>query len=129
LVYLFFLTIDGYERRSAEHCRSGHATPTLRSRNEAILLPRPQRGGYRRGPRRFGRGGRRRRKVCEFCSTKKRKALVIDYKYVDTLKRFLDERSRIQKARKTGTCRKHQRKLGRAIKRSREVALLPYSDD
>jgi small subunit ribosomal protein S18 len=48
---------------------------------------------------------------------------------VDTLRRFLDERSRIQKARKTGACRKHQRKLGRAIKRAREVALLPYTED
>jgi small subunit ribosomal protein S18 len=94
-------------------------------------LPRPQRGRGR--PRRYGRRPgrfrRRRRKVCEFCSTKKRKALPIDYKLTDTLRRFLDERSRIQKARKTGTCRKHQRKLGRAIKRSREVALLPYSED
>jgi len=67
--------------------------------------------------------------VCEFCAGRRRKAVIIDYKHVDTLRRFLDERSRIQKARKTGTCRKHQRKLGRAIKRAREVALLPYTED
>jgi small subunit ribosomal protein S18 len=45
------------------------------------------------------------------------------------LRHFLDERFRIKKARQTGTCRKHQRKLTRAIKRAREMALLRYTAD
>lgn len=93
------------------------------------MLPRAYRGGPRRYGRRDGRGRRRRRKVCEFCARRGRQPQVIDYKHADTLRRFLDERSRIQKARKMGTCRKHQRKLGRAIKRAREIALLPFTED
>jgi small subunit ribosomal protein S18 len=54
---------------------------------------------------------------------------VIDYKNVPMLREYLDERARIRKARQTGTCRKHQRKLSTAIKRAREIALLPYTLD
>lgn len=80
----------------------------------------------RRGGR--GRGGRgKRRKVCRFCA--ERGAVMIDYKNVNVLRQFLDERARIKKARQTGTCRKHQRKLTRAVKRAREMALLQYTAD
>jgi len=74
-----------------------------------------------------GRFRKRRRKPCRFCID--RQGAVIDYKNVRLLQEFLDDRGRIRKARQTGTCRKHQRKLSRAIKRAREVALLPYTLD
>lgn len=66
---------------------------------------------------------RKRKKHCMFCVSRDR---VPDYKNVDILREYLDERGRIRKARQTGTCRKHQNRLTRAIKRAREMALLPY---
>ncbi len=73
-----------------------------------------------------GRGTRKhRKKVCVFCVDARGK--VIDYKNVGLLKRFIDERGKIRKARAMGTCRTHQRKLSKAIKRAREMALLPYT--
>jgi small subunit ribosomal protein S18 len=50
----------------------------------------------------------------------------IDYKDVASLRRFLDERGRISKRRASGTCAMHQRAMARAIKRAREIALLPF---
>jgi small subunit ribosomal protein S18 len=70
------------------------------------------------------RGGRaKRRKVCFFTVNKIEK---IDYKDVDLLKRFVSERGKILPRRVTGTSAKYQRQLTRAIKRSRQMALLPY---
>ena len=66
---------------------------------------------------------RRRRKVCQFCADK---ATFIDYKDTAKLRRFLSERSKILPRRTTGTCAMHQRELTEAIKRSRQIALLPY---
>lgn len=79
-------------------------------------------------PERPGRpGGRRpRKKVCAFCVDK---ADFIDYKDVAKLRRFLSERSKIVPRRVTGTCARHQRELTTAIKRARQVALLPYVSD
>jgi len=73
----------------------------------------------------MAQAGRRkkRKKHCLFCIDRSR---VPDYKNVDILREYLDERGRIRKARQTGTCRKHQNQLTRAIKRAREMALLPY---
>jgi len=71
------------------------------------------------GYRRF----RPRVKVCYFC---KEKIEEIDYKDVETLKKFLTPRGKILPRRNTGVCAKHQRQLARAIKRAREMALLPY---
>jgi small subunit ribosomal protein S18 len=74
------------------------------------------------------RGGRKRRKkVCAFCADARGK--IIDYKNVGLLRRFVDERGKIRKARSMSTCRSHQRKLSTAIKRAREMALLPYTMD
>ncbi|PLY01773.1 MAG: 30S ribosomal protein S18 [Desulfuromonas sp.] len=75
----------------------------------------------RTGPprRRFGR-----RKVCRFCADKK---LRIDYKDTDTLSIFLSERGKIVPRRISGTCAEHQRKVTEAIKRARNVALLPFT--
>lgn len=84
----------------------------------------------RGGDERRGRGGprgRKRKKVCRFCVAPRQN--VIDYKNVPLLRRYLDEDSRIRKARQTGTCRKHQTRLAHAIKRAREIALLPYVPD
>jgi len=73
--------------------------------------------------RRFQKFRRPRRKVCAFCEEKGEK---IDYKNVAKLRRFLDERGRISKRRASGTCALHQRSLAIAIKRAREMALLPF---
>ena len=72
------------------------------------------------------RGGFRRKKVCQFCADK---TATIDYKDVDTLKKYVTERGKILPKRITGTCAVHQRAVTRAIKRARVVALLPYTAD
>jgi len=51
----------------------------------------------------------------------------IDYKDVETLRRYLTDRGKIKPRRQTGTCAKHQRKLAVAIKRARHLALLPFA--
>ncbi|MBQ9165534.1 MAG: 30S ribosomal protein S18 [Oscillospiraceae bacterium] len=70
--------------------------------------------------------GRKRRKVCSFCADKVES---IDYKDLGKLRRYLSERGKILPRRTTGTCAMHQRELTIAIKRSRQVALLPYVND
>ena len=72
------------------------------------------------------RGGFRKKKVCQFCADK---AEDINYKDVDTLKKYVTERGKILPKRITGTCALHQRGVTRAIKRARIVALMPYSAD
>lgn len=67
-----------------------------------------------------------RRKVCSFCVDK---VEAIDYKDVATLKKYISERGKILPRRVTGTCAKHQRELTEAIKRARQIALLPYAND
>jgi small subunit ribosomal protein S18 len=67
---------------------------------------------------------RRRRKVCNFCVEKSES---IDYKEVNRLRRYLSERAKIEPRRKTGTCARHQRMLTVALKRARQVALLPVA--
>ncbi len=74
-----------------------------------------------------GRPNRKgRRKVCTFCVEK---TAFIDYKDVAKLRRFTSERAKILPRRITGTCAKHQRELTTAIKRARQIALLPYTSD
>ncbi len=65
-------------------------------------------------------------RICQFCTDHN---LVIDYKQVETLKRFLSEDGKIRPRRQTGTCAKHQRALANAIKRARHMALLPFVGD
>lgn len=74
-------------------------------------------GGGRRG------GRQKRRKVCYFTANG---ITHIDYKDVDLLKKFISERGKILPRRVTGTNAKYQRKLTVAIKRARQMALLPY---
>ena len=68
----------------------------------------------------------RRRKVCAFCTERD---AVIDYKNPAQLRKFISERGKILPRRMTGTCARHQRQLTTAIKRARQVALLPYVSD
>jgi small subunit ribosomal protein S18 len=68
--------------------------------------------------------GSRRRKYCYFC---KEDIATVDYKDFSTLRRFMSERGKIRSRRTTGACRRHQRQVAVAIKRAREIALLPYS--
>ena len=70
--------------------------------------------------------GRKRKKVCSFCVDK---VECIDYKDVAKLRRYTSERAKILPRRTTGTCAMHQRQLTEAIKRARQVALLPYVVD
>ncbi len=65
----------------------------------------------------------KKRKRCLFCSKGLKK---VDYKDVETLKRFITERGRILPRRITGACSYHQKQLTIAIKRARYMALLPY---
>jgi small subunit ribosomal protein S18 len=65
-----------------------------------------------------------RRKVCRFCADKN---VAIDYKDPQTLKYFITDRGKIIPRRISGNCAKHQRKVGVAIKRSRMVALMPFT--
>jgi len=79
-------------------------------------------GGPRRGKRQFFR----KKKVCRFCVER---VDFIDYKKVEMLQPFLQERGKILPRRMTGTCSKHQRWLGVAIKRARNIALLPFATE
>ncbi|AEI46440.1 30S ribosomal protein S18 [Paenibacillus mucilaginosus] len=82
-----------------------------------------------RGERKFsGRGkkGGKRRKVCYFTVNKIKH---IDYKDIETLKKFISERGKILPRRVTGTSAKYQRALTIAIKRSRQICLLPYTTE
>lgn len=67
-----------------------------------------------------------RRKVCAFCVDHVES---IDYKDVARLRRFMSERAKILPRRVTGTCARHQRELTVAIKRARQIALLPFTSD
>ncbi|MBO7310531.1 MAG: 30S ribosomal protein S18 [Clostridia bacterium] len=87
-------------------------TNTVRTENTATHAARPM--------------VRRRKKVCIFCADK---VDFIDYKDSAKLRKFISERGKILPRRISGTCSKHQRELNTAIKRARQVALLPYVTD
>ena len=70
------------------------------------------------------RGRRPRRKVCSFCVDKVEE---IDYKDVAKLRRYVTERGKILPRRISGNCAKHQRQVTVAIKRARNIALLPFT--
>ncbi|MGQ9523560.1 MAG: 30S ribosomal protein S18 [Armatimonadota bacterium] len=71
-----------------------------------------------------GKSRKPRRRVCGFCVDKVGE---IDYKNVPRLRRYISDRGKILPRRTTGTCASHQRKLTRAIKRARMIALLPFT--
>jgi small subunit ribosomal protein S18 len=79
-----------------------------------------------RKPRRRDRKGgvgSGRRKPCPFCRDKIEQ---VDYKDTGVLRRFISEKGKIRSRRITGACRRHQNQIARAVKRARELALLPY---
>ncbi len=75
----------------------------------------------RRRPAAAGGGGRR--KSCYFC---KEKIDEVDYKNYNQLRRYISEKGKIRSRRITGACRRHQEQIAVAVKRAREMALLPY---
>ena len=77
-----------------------------------------------RAPRDFKR--KPRKKVCQFCADPN---CTIDYKDVAKLRKFMSERGKILPRRVTSTCAMHQREVTAAIKKAREIALLPYTND
>ena len=66
------------------------------------------------------------KKVCAFCVDKNN---VIDYKDANKLRRYITENGKILPRRQTGVCARHQRELALAIKRARQMALLPYKGE
>ena len=82
----------------------------------------PGGGGPRRGKRQYFR----KKKVCRFCVDR---VDFIDYKKAEMLQPFVQERGKILPRRITGTCSRHQRWLGEAIKRARNIALLPFATE
>ena len=93
--------------------------------------PGDRRGGP--GDRRRGGGGRRfggRRRVCRLCNKVRCSPgdeYKVDYKDVDRLRHFINDRGKIEPRRKLATCALAQRALSRAVKRARHVGLLPYT--
>ena len=72
---------------------------------------------------RKGGPGSGRRKPCPYC---KDKIDQVDYKDIAGLRRFISEKGKLRSRRITGACRRHQNQIARAVKRARELALLPY---
>ena len=96
-------------------------------------MARPQQrsaqGGPGGGPP--GRGGRRRGPSDRMRPRKYTRINVetIDYKDLATMRRFISDRGKIRSRRISGTCRRHQNQVAKAVKRAREIALLPYVGD
>jgi len=88
---------------------------------KAKAKPREERSTQRRRPGQ--RDGQMRRRNCSFCRAKIED---VDYKDVNQLRRFISERGKIRSRRITGACRRHQNQVSIAVKRAREMALLPY---
>ena len=93
--------------------------------------PAHREGGHREGGAPGGREGgpggrfrRPRRKSCRFCADR---VVAIDYKDYNRLRSFVSDRGKIVPSRMTGTCASHQRELTTAIKRARNIALLPFA--
>ena len=86
--------------------------------------PRGPRPGGPGGPREGGRKFFRRKKVCKFCVEK---IEAVNYKDVRLLAGFIAESGKITPRRLTGVCTPHQRRLSKAIKQARNIALLPFS--
>ena len=87
-----------------------------------------QRGAREKPARRDKKGGpgSGRRKPCQHCRDKVEQ---VDYKDVASLRKFISEKGKIRSRRITGACRRHQSQIARAVKRAREIALLPYVNE
>lgn len=120
------------------------SAPAYTPRPSSGQRPGARPGGYSSGPRPGGSGGRppsgpggpggarrggrpmMRRKVCRFCAEK---IAEVDYKAIPILRGFLTARGKMLGGRTTGNCARHQRQLTQGIKRSRMLALLPYTGE
>ncbi len=100
------------------------ATPAPRPQGRPDRPDRPDRGPGGPGARDGGRKFFRRKKLCKFCVEK---IDDINYKDVRLLGQFVAERGKIVPRRLTGVCTPHQRRLTAAIKRARNIALLPFA--
>ena len=69
---------------------------------------------------------KQRKKLCPLCSNKN---FVLDYKNFDIMKKFINDKGKILPRRTTGACAKHQRDITLAIKRARQIAILPYTQE
>ena len=67
-----------------------------------------------------------RKKVCALCANKD---LVLDYKNAEQLKKFVNEKGKILPRRATGACAKHQRDITLTVKRARQIAILPFTQE
>jgi small subunit ribosomal protein S18 len=92
------------------------------TRERTTATARPRMGGMRTNRTRYVP----KRKVCFFCANKNE---AIDYKNPEKLRNYVSDMAKIDPRRRTGTCAKHQRALATAIKRARQLALLPYTSD
>jgi small subunit ribosomal protein S18 len=91
---------------------------TVAKQRKSATKPARRRDTKKGGP------GSGRRKPCPYC---KDKIEQVDYKNVGDLRRFVSERGKIRSRRITGACRRHQSQIATAVKRARELALLPYA--
>ena len=79
-----------------------------------------KRGGERRGGDRDFK--KRKRKVCFFCAKK----TIADFKNLELIRRFVNDRGKIMTRRGSGCCARHQRMVAKEIKRARQIGMLPY---
>ena len=88
------------------------------------MAPRDRQQTQRKRP--GGPAGGVKRRNCFFC---KDKVAEIDYKNINQRRRYISEKGKIRSRRITGACRRHQNQVSVAVKRAREMALLPYVAD
>ena len=88
--------------------------------------PKNDRSSSTQGRKRGAPTGPGRRKSCFFC---KSKVDEVDYKNINELRRYVSEKGKIRNRRISGACRRHQRQVAVAVKRARELALLPHVGD
>lgn len=107
---------------AAETAPAANTAPAEENAAQPAPAERPERS-YAKPPM------RRRRKVCQFCADKVDEIDYKEFKSAQSAKAFISERAKILPRRVTGCCAKHQRQLTVAIKRARQLALLPYISD
>ncbi len=98
------------------------APACVRSEVLTVAKQHNRRKPTRRRDRKGGPGSGR-RKPCQHCRDKVEQ---VDYKDAVSLRKFISDRGKIRSRRITGACRRHQSQIARAVKRARELALLPY---
>ena len=103
----------------------GAAAELLKAAREVSNVAKQRSRPTRRRDRKGGPGSGR-RKSCQYCRDK---VEFVDYKDIVALRKFISDRGKIRSRRITGACRRHQNQIATAVKRARELALLPYVGD